>query len=696
MRKVEIWLDESGNFNDENNNRVPSLVGGVVLKGRPFTEICAREILGTTKPLHAAELYEKDLETLVNTAIDKMNSLGIIPIVFENRERVSIIDPQTTYLSVFAEGIMQLISDLNLDEDNLIFDLYIARRMYKKDMILTRMKDEEYISRLMERISLLKIKNPNLNKFNNYKINIQIGSAREDRRLMVADLVCHAWYSKRYKLSQKSQDKLERILEGKVYTILEPGGIASIKQKIKLKALGEGLFEWIGHYHELKQSNNGTKENTSKLLSLKDSLNSKLEKLNRSEKNMQLNILANYIKALVNYNKQFDLAIPYLKIFFEEIVPSLNDKNVDTLRIEAEAHFSLLTTAANLGNVSLVNKEINELELLIRNLSKRWENLDFISEYYIRKGAYLYSVHDYKNSIILMDKLEEMVSGIAEISSSILTDEFKTGGGTINSILLGKVYGVRSQAYLRLSMEDVNYLTKAEQDCYKALKQFDAESDKTRQFQTLAQINSRKKMYLLAEKYIAESIQLPKQASSEAIVKKILLLPLQQQSFIWMHYLAILAESMINGEVIFASERFELIKKSIDIHMFDNNTYPNNIILFNYAICQIYIGEYNQGISNFEKAIKISFNNIENVLMINLGLSTIAKFLIVLNKNNKLTDKTLNSYIKVVTTILKRIDNNDEFPEGIKNRLSMWDSITKNKQLKSLDFNTLKLLSEDF
>lgn len=59
MNEFEIRLDESGDFNDNNIYKAP-LLGGVILKGQSSKKEYSREILGTNKPILAAELYEKE------------------------------------------------------------------------------------------------------------------------------------------------------------------------------------------------------------------------------------------------------------------------------------------------------------------------------------------------------------------------------------------------------------------------------------------------------------------------------------------------------------------------------------------------------------------------------------------------------------------------------------------------------------
>lgn len=678
MSVFEIWLDESGNFYDESKSstRVPSLVGGVVLKGKQFTENSAKEILGTSKPVHAAELYHKDLEVMIDASLYKLKQLEIFPVVFENRERVSIVDAQTTYLSVFAEGIMQLIQDLSLElSDNAVFNLHIARRMYKKDNMLNRMKDEEYISRLQERILLMKIKNYTRSNQNDFKINIEIGSAREDRRLMVSDLICHAWYSKKYKFSTKLQEKIENHLEGCVYTIIEPGGIASIRTKIKDRAYAEGLYEWIGHYHELLESKNATKENINKLMVLKESICSGISRLNRSERNMQLGILANHIKALVNYSRKYQLAMSFFSIFFGEVIPSLNKRGLNTQKLEAEARFSRLTSAANLGEIPIVEEEIMQIEILIQGLSNRWENLDFISEYYIRKAAYLYAVLDYNQSVTLMNKMEEMVSGIAEISVSILSDEFKTGEGTVNSTLLGKIYGLRSQTYLRMGYMDENFLNLAENDCNQALKHFDSPSDKVRHFQTLAQISCQRKDFHKSEKCFTKSLSIPTDSSYETVISEMLKQTYHDKVFSLLHYITILFNAFLNGKKDFASSRFLLLKKRIELMELQDSKYPLNIVLFRIGACQIFTGETKFGINNCEKAIMSCFKGDSNSMMHISGLNLIGTLIVVLKQNNILNDKDLSKYSKMISNNLKKVETLDgKLPACIYKRVVEWNS----------------------
>ena len=52
MNMFEIWLDESGDFNDSNKSESPSLMGGVILKNQKYTKEQATWILDGNDELH--------------------------------------------------------------------------------------------------------------------------------------------------------------------------------------------------------------------------------------------------------------------------------------------------------------------------------------------------------------------------------------------------------------------------------------------------------------------------------------------------------------------------------------------------------------------------------------------------------------------------------------------------------------------
>src|SRR5699024_4428711 len=116
---------ESGEFKyDDNKRRNPSLVGGVLVKRGDITEASAERFIGR-KTIHYTELND-GAENMRLLEWVKQNKGEFV--VFQNKERVKIIDGDTTYLNVLAEGIIRLLSHLSAVHQDFMLRILIATR----------------------------------------------------------------------------------------------------------------------------------------------------------------------------------------------------------------------------------------------------------------------------------------------------------------------------------------------------------------------------------------------------------------------------------------------------------------------------------------------------------------------------------------------------------------------------------------
>src|SRR5699024_7645258 len=75
----------------------------------------------------------------------------------------------------------------------------------------------------------------------------KLGSARDDTRLMLADVVCHSWYridSRKFKHEDREWVRDLYNLQYR-FTALERSTIASIQRHFSYGTIGDALYEWL-------------------------------------------------------------------------------------------------------------------------------------------------------------------------------------------------------------------------------------------------------------------------------------------------------------------------------------------------------------------------------------------------------------------------------------------------------------------
>src|SRR5690554_3580517 len=100
MSKFELWLDESGDFErDSLGKDSPSLVGGVLVPQNTLDERKAQRILDG-KPIHSTEIRGSEYGEKALPVLQKIVDSGASLVIFENKERLEIVDGDTTYLNI--------------------------------------------------------------------------------------------------------------------------------------------------------------------------------------------------------------------------------------------------------------------------------------------------------------------------------------------------------------------------------------------------------------------------------------------------------------------------------------------------------------------------------------------------------------------------------------------------------------------
>lgn len=128
----ELYLDESGEFNDTNLSKYKnvSLVGGYLCT---HNQLVKYVLPGVPDKYHGKDNDFSQKREMLNTVMVPIHENGIRYVVFENKEKINVVNGNITYLNILAEGICKLMYDLSVEaksngEENPQLDLTIATR----------------------------------------------------------------------------------------------------------------------------------------------------------------------------------------------------------------------------------------------------------------------------------------------------------------------------------------------------------------------------------------------------------------------------------------------------------------------------------------------------------------------------------------------------------------------------------------
>ena len=134
-----LYLDESGDFNENDADKSSSLIGGVLCYDETQALNTAKKIISAVHEKylkdypeykrfnfkHATDFpgntpEEKNLKA--NIKLEMLhaittNEYGFIPIVFSQSEKVHIKDSTTTYIMFLVDGLVKLIQDCNFQKN---------------------------------------------------------------------------------------------------------------------------------------------------------------------------------------------------------------------------------------------------------------------------------------------------------------------------------------------------------------------------------------------------------------------------------------------------------------------------------------------------------------------------------------------------------------------------------------------------
>ena len=219
MKKFELWLDESGDFNNDlrkvNVGANPSLIGGLLIESNTFPDSFVNSVLPEAGTYHSVDENDQlDRFKLINEKLYKNINNRIV--VFSNQECIMILDNNLTYLNIISEGIIQLIKHLKAQHGNIFLKVLIANRVDTTTGLRPEnsvVALDEYLKRLKEKILVSGLSAAISDK----EWDLQTASARKDKRLMLADIICNTFFTryKKAKFDDKERSYIEEIYNNK-------------------------------------------------------------------------------------------------------------------------------------------------------------------------------------------------------------------------------------------------------------------------------------------------------------------------------------------------------------------------------------------------------------------------------------------------------------------------------------------------
>src|SRR5690625_881962 len=444
MMQLELWIDESGDFESDHKEYLnPSLVGGVLIEQGKITEKEARQMIGKDYVHYNQESGSENVAML-----EKVKEKTGEFIVFQNTERVSIIDGDTTYLNVLAEGIIQLLLRLSAIYGDFELNILVATRknVAKGYGIID---EKEYENRIRERI-IVGLARKVLTRKNKWKYDVHYGDARYDYRLMLADGVCNTYLTRdSRKFTLEQQRRIEEMYDKQfIFSFFEDTTKNEMERMLAEGDLSEVIFDcYLESNMELKGPY---------LTLALDRLN----ELDEYGQKIQLESISRKIATFIKIDRNYQFVRPVLIAMQEELLPRLIDYGIELPEFNLDIILYLYSLYTHEGSMK-ANKQdqlFMEQLALVKDIMTKFE---YYNLYKLRRAIHQKNSMDVKGFIDDSSRAIEVFEEMIQLLELLDEDNSDVENNAQKFETLGKAYGTRGQGYTMLIHEDYANLEKA-------------------------------------------------------------------------------------------------------------------------------------------------------------------------------------------------------------------------------------------
>jgi len=675
MKNYQLFLDESGQFKETNSDgkrkKDPSIVAGYLALEKKCTTYWAKKLLKKIKdsnsafanisvdPFHGKKIKDPNLATFITSLLQELCSDGKICLVeFMNERGLDIVNSDITYLNVLTEGIIQLVMGLMKEtDDDIYLDIIYAKRVNviqkeaSNNTIINFIPPEEYKERLEERLILQLEALPKHIK-DRFTYNINYGNANTDAVLMISDAVCGALrgFTNQFTAAERKTIKSLKTMQ---YSVLDHKAWQSIEKELMDKHIAQAVFQWYSRFNEDERLKKRKEEFD----------NTVIDKLKNATPDFvqgQFNILHGIIDALIK-GRKYNAANIVMDNLIKSFYPMLEKNGMDVNRQLFDIHFYRLTTCTHQGTVDRGNWEMQLCDELFKIVEWRYEDLEYLQNYKLRKVEQQKNAFDFKGALETLTGMEKTIEDSVNVIT--LVDDLGQFTKNIKSQMLGKVMGskVSVECYLLDEMPELKEQVLF--DSEKAMSQFTDWPDIARQYQARAMAEYKLGNY---EKAVSAL-----QKSGNAVDEKLFILirnfKENENIFGLMHYANIMAltseRNLALGKEMYEAWSQEEIMKYVNKQ---EEKYPKYIIQWRVATTKANLDIGDRGEDYYKKAKEIALSDINAPTIYAAGLAIQAEY----NANLKGFGRPMQQLKKNYERFME-----SDIPETMKEHFKNWSEL---------------------
>lgn len=388
MARYELWLDESGDFKDENEKGKRklkgSLVGGILMRKDMVGKIQYQCILEKEK-FHATELSNSDKKGYVLPALEALKErYGARQVFFENTQYEEEKNNRQLYLRMISEGLLQLMLRLNAIEEDVQLDVLIARRQdvdapNPNQRLIVSNEYIHAIRRCMEQKK--KEHKIILNSASSLSYNIDI--ANRVQKLQFADFACNTRLTRDSAAFSEVKDRLNRLYEDAyIFSLSEINSENYIRRCLTQGMISDALIELYTTQDRLDRKKN------------LDLIFEKMKNWSYRTSKSQIRQCGTDIIALIAQEDDYEIGEGILKDINQELVGRLLKQGKNF----GEFQFVILINLADMylreGDILAGREVLEECKVVHKGMGDSLENL--LSYYQLQEKLALYEIDSFQ------------------------------------------------------------------------------------------------------------------------------------------------------------------------------------------------------------------------------------------------------------------------------------------------------------
>ena len=410
MIEYELWLDESGDFQEEKakkyRNKNASLVGGILIKKEDADRMVLTDLIDENRN-HAMLLAESDKVDYILPILEKIrDEYNAKEVFFENKDYEEGENNRQLYLRIIAEGILQLLLRLNATNESVRLRVTIARR---QDVRATGgmpsvIADREYVNELKECINHKKAdRKIILNEDTSLDFTIKI--ADRTMELQLADFACNTRYTRQCMALSAVADRVEKLHDEEfIFSMTEESASNAIMRSLVQGNMGKAVIDVF------TLSSVDDREKNLKIV---------FERINKSSYStvkVQIKQVMDDISAYIALEDDFELGENFLIRILSEFIPRLADAghNYDEFKFGMLLHLAHMYLLE--GDIIAAKNTLIECESTFKNIDSRLE--DVLPYLRLKKlwALYYQKSFQYEKAEAL---LESMINSMKKLTMSV-------------------------------------------------------------------------------------------------------------------------------------------------------------------------------------------------------------------------------------------------------------------------------------